>query len=154
MIEVTKQVRNLASLTGALSELVEAVEKINGIEQYEAEAKARIKAMQDEAEKWNVEAYQAKLKADELSKQAADIIAVAKDEAEEIVSAASIKADLMASESSRVLHEAKDNCLAMVRDAEAKVAAADKSAADAIAKRQAEEEKLSKIQEAIKKITG
>ena len=154
MINVAKSVIALAKMTEDLQALVAMAEKVNGLEQYEAEAMARIKAMQDEAEKWNVEAYKAKLETEKLSKQAAELITVAKDEAATLTDEACVHANIMKSQAEDALHEAKNQALSLIKEAKDKAAKIEAEAQEVIAKRDAAADTLAQIQDAIKKITG
>ena len=154
MINIAKSVLALANMTEDLKALVDMAEKVNSLEQCEAEHNHRIKLLQGEAEKWNNKVCKAKVEAEQIEQQAASVLAAAKDESEALLAQANVDAQNLRDAVMDDLHAAEAHALTLVTEAKEKAAKIEEEALAAAAARDAAADKLGQIQDAIKKITG
>jgi len=127
-LKAADEVKKLARMFGALGEVVEILDRIGGMEQAEQEARARVDALNRDAESSRVAVDSAKAEAKaikdtsiKLGEQAAQhteaLKAAASDEAKTIVARARTEADTI-TEAARLQVKEAEHAAAMARDAE------------------------------------
>ena len=154
MINLTKPVRQLISMIEPLKELAEAAEKINSLEQFEAEVQGRVKSAreQEAAATSNLELAKEKL---ELAKaEAMEYVKKAKEQAKEQLD----QADRVAQQ---ITDDAADEAASKLEDSDKHIeenqAILDdirKTAADMKEQADCEYTRLVSIREAIAKASG
>lgn len=124
MINVAKSVKTLASMTADLQALVDMADKVNSIDQYEADMQAKVKELEAKAVEYRELADKAKGELDEALQGADKVRTQADADAAEHVRQAQLKA-------SEIIETAEREADDKLRDAQSRLVEIQQSVANA-----------------------